>query len=102
MTEAELLGWVLEHIQQRQLLYHHCPDSRRCQGQSGFPDLFIAGPHGAILAELKTATGESSAEQDLWHWIIDRGRGGSPCPWHLWRPEHLADGTIERVLDTIA
>jgi hypothetical protein len=102
VTEAEVVTEITRRADDRALLWHHCPDSRRCRGPRGFPDLFVAGPHGAFVAEVKSADGESSAEQDLWHWTIERGRGGDQCPWHQLRPEDLENGTVDELLDAIA
>jgi hypothetical protein len=86
------------------LLAHWCRDSRRCEGQPGFPDLVIAGDRGVIFAELKMPGQDTTAEQDLWGWRLINAwqvyalAGCPPRPWRIWTPADLADGTIETVL----
>lgn len=96
---------VLALARSLDLLAHWCGDSRRCEGQKGFPDLVIAGEHGIIFAELKSAAGETSAQQDLWAWTIGKVvsylRGEYEDGWirhEIWRPADLASGRIEREL----
>jgi hypothetical protein len=107
MTETELLAAVanlINRVDQEKgphgLVWHHCPDSRRCLGTPGFPDLFITGRHGIIVAELKSADGDTSAEQDLWIWNL--GAAGWGDMVHIWRPEHLESGWIRSCLEAIA
>lgn len=99
MSEAELTRDIMALADSLGLLWHHCPDSRRCKGNRGFPDLVIAGPGGIIFAEVKGPDGETSAEQDLWGWTISDRK---PARWRLWRPADLEDGTIERELRQLA
>lgn len=70
VSEAELTSDVIGLADSLGLLWHHCPDSRRCKGNPGFPDLLVAGPRGLVLAELKSEHGETSADQDLWLWTL--------------------------------
>jgi hypothetical protein len=91
------------------VMAHWCGDSRKCQGPKGFPDLFIAGPRGILIAELKMPDGETSAEQDLWAWMLTREHECAECreydtsaPYRLWRPDDLASGTIEAEFRRIA
>lgn len=92
MSEDELLAKVLAECKRLKVLAHHCPNSTRCQGDKGMPDLILAGQHGLILAELKSETGDTSADQDLWHWNLDQGKGGGQgCPYRLWRPSDLPE-----------
>lgn len=81
---AILSGWRVMHIH----------DSRRGLG-AGYPDLTLLHRRtGRLLfAELKTATGRVSPEQQ--GWINDLRRGGHEV--HVWRPADLAD-VIPRVL----
>jgi len=94
VTEATLTNDVAALATRHGLLWHHCPDARRCAGPRGLPDLLIAGPGGLLLAELKSETGDTSAAQDAWAWTLTRARQ----QYELWRPEHWRDGTIEKVL----
>jgi hypothetical protein len=107
MTEQELLRNIEELCDELGLFWHHCNDSRHCSGHKGIPDLIIAGQGGLVLAELKSESGESSAHQDLWGWTLTRAwramnAQAHPSGWVLWRPLHLADGTIRAALEGIA
>jgi hypothetical protein len=64
--QAEVEGWLDE----RRLFWHHCPDSRRCAGPRGFPDLLVAGPRGLLVAELKVDGGELSPDQRRWARVL--------------------------------
>lgn len=109
MTETEFLEKVTMMAAGKGLLWHHCTDSRRCDGQRGFPDLVIVGPRGITLVELKIPGGETSAEQDLWHWTLNQVDSlcGRECErngqFHqLWTPSGLENGRIERELSDLA
>jgi hypothetical protein len=80
------------------LLIHHCPDSRRCEGGRGMPDLVILSPKGILLAELKSDDGETSAEQDLWLYTLWL----AGLPWAIWRPRDWNAGKIQKRLDELA
>ncbi len=99
MTEGELLELVQGECDRLGLLWHHCPDSRRCDGPRGFPDLLIAGPRGLVLIELKTHHGETSGEQDLWAWTLAHGGRDH---YRLWRPADLEAGTVRAILERLA
>lgn len=94
MTEAELVGKITDRCSELGLLWHHCGDSRRCDGPAGFPDLVIATRGGIIVAEVKSQDGETSAEQDLWLWTL----GGMAV---IWRPADWESGLIDRHLNWI-
>ena len=97
MTEAELVTEVMALADSFGLLYHHCGDSRHCSGPKGLPDLIIAGPGGVLFAELKSDTGVTSADQDMWAWVFHQvGR-----TVRLWRPADLKDGRIRQELELI-
>ena len=100
MTEAELQHEVEKLCDELGLLWHHCHDSRHCDGRRGFPDLVIIGPCGLLLAELKSAAGETSSGQDLWLWHLAKIPG--PRIWAIWRPADLASGRIRNELFAIA
>lgn len=68
MGEAEFQREAEAECDRLGLLWHHCTDSRRCRGPRGFPDLVALGRRGIVLAELKSAGGETSAGQDRWIW----------------------------------
>ena len=91
MPEIELTRDVIGAADHAGLLWHHCPDSRRCQGRAGFPDLFIAGPGGLVAAELKMPGAGTTASQDLWGWTISVA---PPFRYRLWNPRHWEEGII--------
>lgn len=95
MTEAELQASILDLCKMLSLLTYHTHDSRR--SAAGFPDLVIAGRNGVIFAELKSATGTTTAEQDEWGWMLTQAEklawvnhgaltGWRVIRWRLWRP----------------
>lgn len=104
MTETGLQREVQALCDEYGLLWHHCRDSRACYGPRGLPDLIAAGPRGLILAELKSADGDRSADQDLWAWTLTRAaEGGSVrLDYQLWRPADLASGLIAAELRRIS
>lgn len=65
---------------------------------AGFVDLVIVGPGGVLFWELKSATGQLSAEQNKW--LIALSRAGAKA-W-LIRPQHLRNGTVEAALKRLA
>lgn len=97
MNHITFLARIAALCDESGLLWHYCPDSRRCRGPRGFPDLIIASPSGVIHAELKTDHDSTTAQQDLWLWTLDRA-GQRQVVWY---PAHLTDGTIRRALEEI-
>jgi len=97
MTEAQLQARMLARCRRMGLLVFHARDSRRSAGP-GYPDLTIAGPGGVLWAELKSAGGTTSPEQDLWGWTLRQ----SGQQWRLWRPADWADETILAELAKLA
>lgn len=85
MTEAELLAAVRQLAKLTGWLAYHTHDSRR--SEPGFPDVVLASPkHRRIIyAELKTATGRTTCEQDMWLEALDT----VGCEVALWRPADL-------------
>ncbi len=75
------------------LLYYHTHDSRR--SPAGFPDCVFAWRSGRVVyAELKSEKGRLTPDQR--RWLDYLALSGAPV--YVWRPEHLLDGTIHRVL----
>ena len=95
MTEAQLQAAILEACAWLKLLAYHTHDSRR--SARGFPDLVIVGPRGVIFRELKSDSGETSPEQDLWGWMLCR----SGASWQVWRPADWYSGVIRDVLQQL-
>lgn len=90
MSEAELLGWILGLARELELHAFHSTDPRRDVGP-GFPDLFIAGPRGQLLAELKVSDGRLSPDQQRWRYVVQAGGG----TWRLYRPADWHSGLID-------
>lgn len=105
-AEAPFTRAVLQLGRRLGLLMHWCPDSRRCEGDPGFPDVTAVGPGGVMFAELKLADADTTAEQDRWAlMLLERSSqcAGYDCSgrgvfYRLWRPADLAAGTIEKEL----
>jgi hypothetical protein len=93
MSEADLQAAVVDLARRLGWLVFHDYDSRR--STPGFPDLVCVHPRSGalIFAELKTARGKVTPEQDAWLRAL-AVRGAA----FVWRPEHLTDGTIARAL----
>lgn len=96
--EASFLDQVLALCLEENCWAHHCHDSRLCSGPRGFPDLVIAGSRMVAFAELKSAVGSTSAPQTAWAWRL-RAAGHES---YVWRPKHLADGSIRAALQALA
>lgn len=109
MTENQLYQGIVALLEERPvLLWHHCRDSRACDGPRGFPDLVVIGPKGIIFAEIKSADGDTSAEQDLFGYTIEAidRLCGRECErfstmWQVWQPGHLDGGAIADQLNLI-
>ena len=111
LTHRQLIDQIAALAQARRLQWHYCPDSRRCLGSAGFPDLLIGGPRGIILAEIKTADDDTSAEQDLWAFTLAEASRNLYALWpgtrlfQIWREADLEHGPFGRIalqLDSIA
>ena len=64
MSEKQWQSQVIQAAKAHGWLYYHTYDSRR--SKEGFPDLVLVRSPRLIFAELKTETGEVSAEQQVW------------------------------------
>jgi hypothetical protein len=99
MNEAMLLASVTARLAAAALAWHHCREPRRsCEGRRGLPDLIIAGPGGAECWELKSDTGDTSADQDLWlAWLARAG-------WtvRLVTPADLRSGAVDAAITRLA
>lgn len=80
------------------LLWHHCGDSRHCQGSPGLPDLIIAGPLGVLFAEVKPGEhSRLSPGQTSWAYMLRAN-------WvrhTVWTAEALAGGQVRVDLDAL-
>lgn len=90
MGEAELQEAVEQLCRLYYLPYHHCGDSRLCQGGGGFPDLVIVGPLGVLWRELKVADRNPTFDQHWWgRKLITSGQD-----WAVWTDQDYASGRI--------
>jgi hypothetical protein len=58
------------------------------QGDKGFPDLVLAKQRRVIFAELKSATGKLSQDQEDWMTELESPVGGSH-ETYVWRPDDI-------------
>jgi hypothetical protein len=97
MTEAEFQAQVIEMCRDFGLYVFHSTDPRRDIGP-GFPDLFICGLDGFLLAELKTNSGQLRTNQVRWR---NRLRYAN-APYKLWTPRELDSGEIRATLVSLS
>lgn len=91
VSEAEFQRQVTQLAKMLGHLVYHTHDSRK--SAAGFPDMVIVKPgRRVIFAELKSATGKTSPEQD--EWLEALKASGERV--YLWRPEDLQE--IGRIL----
>ena len=88
MTEDMLLAAIIDYCGWLHLQWFHDYDPKR--NPPGFPDLFIAGPGGHLIAELKTSHGQLKPDQVKWKYTLQ----SSGAPWRLWRPGDWISGKI--------
>ena len=97
MSERDLSRAVRKMVDERQLWGNVSNDYYRRSGRGWF-DWVIIGPGGILFRELKSAEGFLSPDQ---RFVQEKfAQFGYDCA--VWRPEHLADGTMARELDAIA
>lgn len=89
-TEAGFMATVTDYARLNGWLVYHTHDSRR--STAGFPDLVLVRAGVLIFAELKTAKGRVSFEQEEWLAAL---RETHSCVF-LWRPADWPE--IERAL----
>ncbi len=80
-----------------QVLWHHCRDSRHCDGPPGLPDLLFAGPGGLMMPELKASTLGRSPGQTSWKWTLRAAGVYAP----LWTQRDFPSG-VEREIAAIS
>lgn len=95
MPESALQQAVEDRCDALGLLWYHVNDSRR--DNPGMPDLIVVGTT-TVFVELKSMRGKLRPEQKTFMTAL-RDSGQHVL---LWRPEHLFDGTIDRVLRQVA
>lgn len=104
MAEDQLLTSVIELATTLGWLAHHTRPARTAdgwrtplQGHKGFPDLVLVRADAVILAELKSATGRLSPEQERWRALLldmDQAVAGGHLRYRVWRPAHWYSGEI--------
>lgn len=92
---AQLFGWRCAHFRPARVMrggkeVYETPVS--ADGR-GFPDLLMVRRHRLVVAELKSATGVVSPDQEAWLSAFD---GVTHVTTGLWRPADIAE--IERTL----
>lgn len=87
MSEAELLAAVRQLARLSGWMTYHTHDSRR--SEAGWPDLALANVRQGriIFAELKTATGRTTPQQDAWLAAL----AAAGCETAVWRPADLPE-----------
>lgn len=96
---ATTLGWLVYHARPARTA-----DGWRTalQGHKGFPDLVLVHQDAMILAELKSANGRLSAEQERWRdrlLDLDQAVAGGCVRYRVWRPAHWFSGDIRAELE---
>jgi hypothetical protein len=93
MREADLQRLVLEAARRYGFLAYHTFNSTR--SAPGFPDLILVHPRTGrmVVAELKSARGKPTAEQERWLAAFAARHDA-----HLWRPVDWPD----RILTVLA
>lgn len=90
MTHGEVVAEILGRAAQRGVLGHYCPDSRRCEGDRGLPDVLLVGPFGAAWVEVKTGAAQLKPAQTTWkHMLLAAGQR-----YEVMREEDLTDGGL--------
>lgn len=95
MPESALQEAVQQHCDALGIRWYHVNDSRR--DNPGMPDLILIGKVVAYV-ELKSMRGRIRPEQEAFMTDLEKANAHVL----LWRPEHLFDGTVDRVLRQIA
>jgi hypothetical protein len=81
------------------ILWHHCPDSRGCQGTPGLPDFIIMSPYGMVLwREVKPHAGEHpSGSQLTWRYTLQ----AIVMNYDVWTPADVASGRVRYEIEAI-
>lgn len=99
-SEKLFQDMVIRHAKAHDWLVFHTPPFSPRSGVwrsagKGFPDLVLVdryGKRGVIFAELKTAIGKLSVEQEDWGVAITQ----SGHEYHVWRPKDY-EAIVERL-----
>ena len=83
---AELRGWRVYHVTDvRKRLRSHT--------SVGFPDLVLARPGRIVFAELKSESGETTEDQDVWLSLLK----AADAEVYVWRPSDWFE--VEELLE---
>jgi hypothetical protein len=97
VSEAQFQRAVVDLARIHGWRRRHNPDSRKEDGEPGFPDwIFLRGPR-LLIVELKKEDGKFRKGQPEW---LDAFRE-IPSPFvevHVWRPSDMQSGRIARAL----
>ena len=117
MSEDELLQRVIAAAHQCDYLCHHTRPLRRgdgrwrtaVQGDTGFPDLVIAGHARLLLVEFKRQDAPRPLPPDQHAWATELRAVVNTLHWQtgrlqvlVWRPLDWLDGTVLRTLRDVA
>lgn len=93
--ERDQIDRIAELAEKYGIVWHHCRDSRHCEGHPGMPDLILVGRQSVLMPELKSTASIQTPGQVRWAWQL---RGLSP----IWRPSDFRSGLVERSMQLIA
>jgi hypothetical protein len=81
------------------LLWHHCPDSRGCQGMPGLPDFVIISPYRSMIwREVKPHAGEHPHGGQLtWKYTIQ----AIGMDWSVWTIADVDSGRVRREIEAL-
>jgi hypothetical protein len=88
---GHLFGWRIAHF--RPAMTKHGWRTPVAADGKGWPDLTLTRGDRLIFAELKSAKGRLTEEQQEWLRALQNA-----AEVHVWRPSDWSDGSIERVL----
>lgn len=98
MTHDEIVVEIQSRARRRGVLSHYCPDSRRCDGDRGIPDLLLVGMFGAAFVEVKAPHDRVKPDQTTWKHAL-RAAGQE---YHLVHGDALLNGVVDGILDGLA
>jgi hypothetical protein len=80
------------------LLWHHCGNSRTCDGPRGLTDLFILGPSGRRLWRECKPNGQHPREGQV-AWKYGLLAGGED--WGVWTPADVRSGRVRAEIEAL-
>jgi hypothetical protein len=98
MTHDQIADEIMRRARARGLRVHYCPDSRRCKGDSGMPDLVFVGQLGGTgWIEVKMPGDVIRPGQTTWMHTLRAA--GQPC--EIMTERDLSNGTVDLFLDQL-